>query len=142
MAMRAGVVGVMLVLAACARVPSQEMSDARRALDAAREANAQQYARASLERAASALDDATAALSAGHYETARGLAETARKEAILSRELAVRVAEVASVIDSVRAAGGRWEGAASLLREAESTSRAGDTARAVEIAARALALLR
>jgi hypothetical protein len=141
-AVRAGAAAVALLLAACAGVPSQEMSDARRALDAAREAHAQQHARASYERAASALEDATQALGAARYEDARQQAEAARKEAILSRELATRVAEVVSAIDAVRAAGGPWQGAESLLREAEATSRAGDTARAAQIAARALTLLR
>jgi len=142
MSCRACVPLVLVMLAACASVPSQEMSDARRALDAARDARAQQHAPASLERAALALERAALALRAGDYDDARTLADAARAEAILARELAARVAEAEQAIAAARAAGRPWQGGASLLREAESTSRAGDTARAVQMAARALYLLR
>lgn len=130
------------MLAACASVPSQEMSDARRAIDAARDAHAQELAPASLRRADSALDSATLALRSGNYEDARNLARLARDEAILSRELASRVAAAVQGIDAARTAGRPWQGAASLLREAEAVSTAGDTARAVQMAARAMELLR
>lgn len=133
---------MLLMLTACAGVPSQEMSDARRALDAAREAHARELAPASLERAAAALDGATLSLRVGDYADARKLAALAHEEAILSRELASRVAETSQAISAARAAGRPWQGAQELLREAESASRTGDTARAVQIATRALDLVR
>lgn len=140
--LRSGALCGVLMLAACAGVPSQQMSDARLALDAARQAHAQQHAPAALERANSALEGAARALRSGEYGDARRLAERARDEAIVARELAVRVAQVSAAIDAARAAGRPWQGAENLLREARSVSKAGDTARAVRIATRAMDLVR
>jgi hypothetical protein len=137
----AGVLAAVL-LAGCAGVPSQEMSDARRALAAAREADARELAPASLERATLALDEATRALRSGEYADARRFALQAHEEAVLTRELAALSAQTARAIAVAREAGRPWQGAEALLREAERSSQAGDTARAVQFALRARELVR
>lgn len=130
------------MLSGCAAVPSQEMSDARRAVDAARDAQAPQHAPAAMERAAGALERASEALRAGDYDRARALATTARDEAIAARMLADQVAQVEHAIADARAGGRPWRGAAALLDEALAASSRGDSERALKLAERALALAR
>jgi len=130
------------LLAGCAAVPSQEMSDARRALTAAREANAGALAPMAMARADAALEEASAALRAGQYERARGRAGSARDAAILAREFATRIDAVEAGIAAAREAGRPWQGARDLLQHARAVSRDGDTPRALVIAERAEALLR
>jgi hypothetical protein len=132
---------LVLLLAGCAGVPSQEMSDARRALGAAHEASAERHAPAAMSRASDAMDGATQALRGGDYDGARRLAGVARTQAIAARQLATRVSEIRSLIDTERSAGRPWEGAEGLLRRALDASREGDVARALEIAERARTLL-
>ena len=131
-----------VLLAGCAAVPSQEMSDARRALDAAREANAPELAPMAMARADGALQEASAALRAGQYDRARARAGMAREAAILARELAARITAVEAGIAAAREAGRPWQGAQEMLRQARIVSRDGDTPRALAIAERAEALLR
>ena len=138
---RASGLALLLLLAGCAGVPSQEMSDARRAVGAARDADASQHAPSALSRASRALDGATRALRAGNYDAARELAGAARTEAMAARELAARVADIQAAIKAARRDGRAWEGARALLEEARQASRDGDTGRALAIAERARALL-
>lgn len=78
------------VLASCAVAPPvQEMSDARQAISAAREANASQLAPASLNKAESSLDEAARGLEQGHYLDAREAAKAARYHAIRARDEAL-----------------------------------------------------
>lgn len=60
-----------LQLAGCAGLPAQEMSDARQAIRAARDAGAHRVAPATLEDAQSRLQRAETALRAGDYREAR-----------------------------------------------------------------------
>lgn len=78
-------------LAACAVAPPvQEMSDARQAVQAARDAQAQRYATEVLHAAEQMLDQATRELDAGQYRNAREAALEAKEHAMRSRSLAIR----------------------------------------------------
>ncbi len=70
------------LLSACAGVPVQEMSDARQAVEAARQANAQTYAPEELQAAENLLQRAEEALTEGYYQQAREDAEAARERAV------------------------------------------------------------
>ncbi len=59
------------VLTACTSLPIQEMSDARQAISAARDAGAEIYANAALETAERLLDSAEAFLASGKYDRSR-----------------------------------------------------------------------
>jgi len=131
-----------VALAACASVPSQEMSDARRALAAALESGAREHAPAAVSRAEDALDEASAALRAGRYERARAHAAAARAAAIDARTFAGAVARAQAAIEAARGAGRPWRGAQRMLDQALAASRTGDAARALDIVERALALAR
>lgn len=89
-----GALLAVLLLAGCAGVPYQEMSDARQAIDAARpvveegsgESDQVRRARALLRQAEERLHD-------GQYKTARELAQQARDLAIEAREAAEQGSE-------------------------------------------------
>jgi hypothetical protein len=80
----------MAVLASCAVVPPvQEMSDARQAVEAAREAQAEKYAEQKLRSAEDSLELATKTLNQGEYEAARMAASVAKALAIKARDEAL-----------------------------------------------------
>jgi hypothetical protein len=69
------------ILGACAGVPAQEMSDARQAIKAARDAGAEQVAPQKLNEAKSLLEQAEVNLQKGDYRNARRNAVEARGRA-------------------------------------------------------------
>lgn len=81
-------------LASCSTAPPvQEMSDARQALQAAREAQAQVHAPDPMRRAEALMGEATEALEAGRYEQAREQALAAKRNAIEARSSATELRE-------------------------------------------------
>lgn len=81
--LRPGLSCLFLLLSACvATPPVQEMSDARQAIAAAREAGAPKYAGDRLQVAEVALADAEEQLRDGVYRSARRAAVTAKESAI------------------------------------------------------------
>jgi predicted S18 family serine protease len=73
----------MLALAACETTPpAQEMSDARQAIEVAREAGAAEHAAFHLKAAEDYLESARQALNAGEYSAARRNAKNAKIKAL------------------------------------------------------------
>ena len=70
------------MLAGCAAVPVQEMSDARQAIEAAAQTGGDQKAATQMQEARDALARAEIALKNAQYKTARQLAQQARAKAI------------------------------------------------------------
>ena len=136
------VIGCVTMLSACLSVPSQEMSDARRALEAAVQADVRRLLPIELGRATAKLDSANDALRAGHYDEARELARSARDAAIAARVLATRLVQVRAGVAAARAQGHEWQGADALLQHALEMSREGDTGGALSIVERVAASLR
>ncbi|VAW91483.1 hypothetical protein MNBD_GAMMA22-2744 [hydrothermal vent metagenome] len=66
--------------------PVQEMSNARQALNAARDANAEQFAENQYKKAKELLEQARSNIENGDYHTARYLALEAKNEAIQARQ--------------------------------------------------------
>lgn len=76
-----------LLLVSCAVAPPvQEMSDARQAISAAREANATRLAPDIMRQAEESLDEAARGMEQGHYLDAREAAMAARRHAIRARD--------------------------------------------------------
>lgn len=89
----AGALVSLLLLGACTVMPPvQEMSDARQAIKAAREADAERYAPQKLRSAEDSLELATNTLEQGEYEAARMAASVAKALAIKARDAAVSAA--------------------------------------------------
>lgn len=81
---------VCALLFACTVVPPvQEMSDARQAVEAAREAQAAKYAEQKLRSAEDSLELAIKTLNQGEYEAARMAASVAKALAIKARDEAL-----------------------------------------------------
>lgn len=79
-----------MLLAACTVLPPvQEMSDARQAIKAAREARADEYAPQKLRSAEDSMELATRTLEQGEYEAARMAATVAKALAIKARDAAM-----------------------------------------------------
>lgn len=134
--------GMTLLLSGCASVPSQEMSDARRALDAAEQAEARRLLPLAMKRANTTLESANSALRAGQYDEARRLAREARDEAIAVRVLAARSEEIRQGVASARAQGRSWQGMDELMQRAIAMSRDGDTKGALSVSEKAIGMLR
>ncbi len=132
---------VSLLLSACASVPSQEMSDARRALDAAEQADARRLLPLAMKRASTTLDNANSALRAGQYDEARQLALDAREEAIAVRVLAARSEQVRLAVAAARAQGRAWQPIDELMQRAIAMSREGDLKGALSVSEKVLEML-
>ncbi len=74
-----------VVISACASIPTQEMSDARQAVQAARDSGAEVYATEELNQAVELLSKAKDALAEDAYERARSAAVEAKQAAIKAR---------------------------------------------------------
>ncbi len=87
---KAAIASILFILiAACAAVPYQAMSDARQAIESARPVVADNPGpRAEVERAQRLLDEAERHLEGDEYDTARAKAERAKTIAIEARERA------------------------------------------------------
>ena len=84
-----------LLLSACASaIPVQEMSNARQALQAAEEVQAERYAPMPMARAKKLLNKATGYLEEGHYGLARDHAMEARVVAYKARQKALSESRV------------------------------------------------
>ncbi len=80
---------VLGVTIGCSRLPTQEMSDARQAIAAAREVGAPSFATAEIQNAQRLLDEAQSALEQGDYDRSRERAVAAKKAAVQARKQAL-----------------------------------------------------
>lgn len=80
----------LLAVGCAATPPVQEMSDARQAVQAAREVDADRFAPQPLQRAEQHLEQATSRLDQGEYLAAREAAREAKRQAVYARDLAVQ----------------------------------------------------
>ncbi len=126
-----------LVLSACARAPTQEMSDARQALGAAREAGAERTAPAAYQRALVHLDAATISLQNGAYKSAREEAVAAHGAALDARRVAEAIAHAESAVSEAVASAAR-DDADRLLASALAAAARGESDRAIDLAERAV----
>lgn len=129
-----------LLLSGCATSgpPTQEMSDARQALDAARQVDAASHAPETLQDAQSLLSKAEEKLSEGAFAQAQHDALAAKAEATRARTMAAAISETKAVLQEVDSfdalsttgAGGAHE----LLRQAEAAALINDDQAVVRLA--------
>jgi hypothetical protein len=77
---------LLMALISCASAPVQEMSDARQAIQAAKEGGASANSQTNISKAESLLKEAEAALENGEYKKAKLTATEARNEAIKAQQ--------------------------------------------------------
>lgn len=130
-----GLVVILLgVAAGCATAPIQEMSDARQALQVAREAGAPIHAPASLGRAETMLARAELALRAGEFDEARRSAISARDEAVKARHMAAALQGAKAALAEATTRGCACGQIRELIGQAEEAVRNGEEKKAVELA--------
>ncbi len=125
-----------LLLQGCATSgpPTQEMSDARQALDAARQVNAASHVPETLQDAQSLLAKAEAKLSAGAFEQAQNNALAAKAGATKARTMASAISEAKAALQEAEAMDGLSGGAMGLLRQAEAAALIDDEEATVRLA--------
>lgn len=129
------VAGGMAVAGGCASVPpTQEMSDARQALDAAREADANRYAPRAMDGASQLLSQAEQKLEAGAFKQAQESALAAKQEATKARTMAVALGAAKAVLREAASAGALSSEAQTLLQQAEVAASADDEKSATRLA--------
>jgi len=90
---------------ACVRVPTQEMSDARQAVKAARDSNAELYVPEKLSTAEQHLISAENSLELGFIEEARDNAIFAKNSALQARNIAVAIDHAETIWRAIAAMG-------------------------------------
>lgn len=126
------------LLGACSHVPPiQEMSDARQAVQAAREAGAGSYARSALDQAEGRLVKAERAIKSYDYPEARTEALAAREGASAARRLALSLRAAQASLEGADRAGVPVPQARADLGEARRAAAGGRATEATELAERA-----
>jgi len=108
-----------LVLAGCASVPAQEMSDARQAVSAAHDVGAAEHASENVQQAEQLLDRAERELELGDYGDAREDAEAARAAAIKAQDIAQVMSAAKLVLQDASQRGVLSNDAAELFDQAQ-----------------------
>lgn len=126
-------------LVACAVAPTQEMSDARQAVQAAKDAGAPKHAPRYLNESETFLNYAERKLGIGKdgYADARTSAVAAKEAALKGRAVAVAIAAAKSTIAEAVAVGKLSPAAETALREAVNAAKDGNDVRAIELAEKA-----
>ena len=88
-----------LLLTGCVSLPSQEMSDARRAIQVAQNAGAQKSVSRTFEHAEQAISAAGKALSQGNYKEAALHAQLAKEKADSAYRIALIIDEARKAMD-------------------------------------------
>ena len=125
---------LVMVVAACATAPTQEMSDARQALQAALDAGAGVHAPDALHNAEQHLNNAGQNIETGQYRDARHNAVTAKHEAIDAKEMARAIGSARKVIDEAENHGVLSDEARDLIDKAEVAARNNNVLMAVRLA--------
>ena len=81
---------LLLLVVACSVMPAQQMSDARQAMQAADQVNAQEKAPAEYQEARRLLDQAQVEIRMKNYRQAKHLADAAKKAALEAHNLAIQ----------------------------------------------------
>lgn len=127
--------GIMLsVVVGCATAPTQEMSDARQAIQSAREAGADRYAPAGLQSAEGLLSQAEQSIEKGLYDSAREDAIAAKKQALSARNMALAIGSAEAALDQADKLGFEWRDSHEILAKARAAADDGDEATAVKYA--------
>lgn len=125
---------MLILLAACAAAPTQEMSDARQAVRAAREAGAAEHAPDVLNNAEQQLDLAGERLHEHDYRQARKEAVAAKAEAFDAQEMALAIGAAVNSANKARDKGVLSVEADVLLKRAREAASHGDVQLAVRLA--------
>lgn len=138
----AGLILMLGITAGCATAPTQEMSDARQAVQAAREADARLHTPLAMEDAEHELSQAEHELRGRNYKIARNDALAAKQVAIKARNMALAISEAKDAMAKADKLGALSQAARDWLAKAETAATAGQEQQAVHAAQQAMQLAR
>jgi len=121
----------------CANVPTQEMSDARQALKAAKNVRAEQYAFFVLQQSEQALTQAEENLQAGLFHQAREEAVLAKEEALRAYEMAIAIENAQIIWQTISTLFYSENDIDELLKKARTAAQQGDVENTVQFANKA-----
>jgi nucleoid-associated protein YgaU len=133
---------VLAVMAGCATAPTQEMSDARQAVQAARAAGAPLHTPVAMESAEHELSQAEHELRGRNYKIARNDALSAKQGAIKARNMALAISQAKDAIAEADKLGALSQSTRERLAQAETAAAAGNEDQAVQDAQLATQLAR
>jgi nucleoid-associated protein YgaU len=133
---------VLAVMAGCATAPTQEMSDARQAVQAARDAGANLHTPLAMESAEHELSQAEHELRGRNYKIARNDALSAKQGAIKARNMALAISQAKDAIAEADKLGALSQSTRDRLAQAETAAAAGNEEQAVQLAQLATQLAR
>ncbi|MDZ7752282.1 MAG: DUF4398 domain-containing protein [Gammaproteobacteria bacterium] len=125
---------VALLVIGCASAPTQEMADARQALQAAESAGAATHAPANLKGAKELLSKAEKAIGDGDYNAAKADAIATKKAAVSARNIALAIGTAEKALNDAEAVGAPAPDARALLARARTAAERGDEVTAVKLA--------
>lgn len=131
------VLSLLVLLAACAAAPTQEMSDARQSVQAAHDAGADKFASQNLSNAEEYLKKAERELELRFFSRARHDAIVAKSEALKAQNVALVIKEAQAAIAASAASPESLSRARALLQQAIEAAAQGKTNKAMELAAEA-----
>lgn len=130
-----GLTGLVLTAAVgCATAPTQEMSDARQAIQAARDAGAEKHAPYNLGSAEKLLGEAEEALEQRDYGAAKEEAVKSKKAAVSARNIALAIGAAEAALQEANRLGFEWRDSQKILVRARGAAQKGDEEAAVKIA--------
>lgn len=130
----AGCILVLAVMAGCATAPTQEMSDARQAVQAARDAGANLHTPVAMESAEHELSQAEHELRGRNYKIARNDALSAKQGAIKARNMALAISQAKDAVAEADKLGALSQSTRDRLAQAETAAAAGNEEQAVQLA--------
>ncbi len=129
--------GVVTLVSACSSLPTQEMSDARQAIESARQAGAGDSAPYPFDQALALIDEARESMVREEYKRARSDALAARSFALSARNIAIAIGDAERAINVGRDDGHNVGPAMLMVKQARAAARDGDEERAIELARKA-----
>ena len=133
---------VLAVMAGCATAPTQEMSDARQAVQAARDAGAKLHTPLAMESAEHDLSQAEHELRGRNYKIARNDALSAKQGAIKARNMALAISQAKDAMAEADKLGALSQSTRDRLAQAETAAAAEKEEQAVQDAQLAMQLAR
>jgi hypothetical protein len=125
---------VIIIMVGCAYVPTQEMSDARQAIKAAREVKAIAYVPANLTVAEQSLTTAEHYLENGQFNQARLNAKLATEQAVNAYKMTVAITRAKTMGESLAKIGSATQTVNTLLEQATASSQQQEVDKTITLA--------
>lgn len=125
---------IIVAITGCASAPTQEMSDARQAVQAAQDAGADRHAPDTMKNAKQRLGKAGEEIQSGDFRGARRDAEAAKKNAIDAQDMSLAISGARIAVEKAAAKGVLTGASEVLLEKAEQAARVAEVSTAIRFA--------